>query len=112
MVALGVVTVGTTMACTPVARMFGFGATADAGARLEVRNNADVGANLYLLPRSGIHYQPAFVGVVGPRTTRTFRIRGSAPGDTVSIRVRPVDGSPEYVRNDVVLGGVAVWQIP
>jgi hypothetical protein len=83
-----------------------------AGSPIEVRNGAEVGVNVYLLGRSGIHFQSVFLGQVPSRTARTFCVHGAAAGDTVWLRARPLDGRPEFARDDVVVGPGAIWSIP
>jgi hypothetical protein len=82
----------------------------NANASVEIRNTADIGVNMYMLPRTGL--QEVFLGQVGPNSTRRIRIPRASPGDTIWLRARPIDGRPEYVRNDIVLGRESVWQIP
>jgi hypothetical protein len=82
----------------------------EADASVEIRNTADIGVNMYMLPRTGL--REVFLGQVGPKSSRRVRIPRAAAGDTVWLRARPIDGRPEYVRNDVVLGHESVWQIP
>ena len=96
-------------ACATLGSALGF-AGADRDATVEIRNTADIGVNLYMLPRAGL--REVFLGQVGPKRSRRIRVPRHTPGDTVWLRARPIDGSPEYVRNDVVLGREAVWQIP
>jgi hypothetical protein len=81
-----------------------------ADASVEIRNTADIGVNMYMLPRTGLN--EVFLGQVGPKSNRRVRIPRVAAGDTVWLRARPIDGRPEYVRNDIVLGRKTVWQIP
>jgi hypothetical protein len=99
-------------ACTTLRRALGFREEPAPGAALDIRNDADIAVNLYLLGRSGIHLQPAFLGWVRPRSVRRFRIEGTTPGDTVWLRARPIDGQPELARGDAVVGPGRVWRIP
>ncbi|MDF1501398.1 hypothetical protein [Roseisolibacter sp. H3M3-2] len=79
-------------------------------ATLEVRNEADVAANLYVLPRAT--FGEVFLGQVGPRASRTVRIRDASAGDTLSLQARPVDGRAVSTRERLVLGPGAVWRFP
>ena len=79
-------------------------------ATLEVRNDADVAANLYVMPRAG--FGEVFLGQIGPRARRTVRIRDAADGDTLALQARPIDGRPVHVRDRLVLAPGAVWRFP
>lgn len=97
------------MALGATACALGFRGSND-DASVEVRNTADIGVNLYVLHRTGL--KDNFLGQVGPKHSRRIRIPGASPGDTVWLRARPIDGRPDYVRSDIVLGHKTVWQIP
>ena len=112
-VALAVVaatTVGT--ACNFFKRVPSDAREAVPGPPIEIRNAARVGVDVYLLGRSNVHFQTVFLGRVPAQAARTFRVHGAAAGDTVWLRARPVDGRPEFARDDVVLGPGAVWSVP
>jgi len=79
-------------------------------ATLEVRNDADVAANLYVLPRAGSG--EVFLGQVGPHAGRTVRIRNAAAGDTIAVQARPIDGRAVSARDRLVLGPGVVWRFP
>ena len=80
------------------------------GPPLVVRNEARSGVNVYMLARVGAG--EVFLGQVGPGKSHTFRIRGTSPGDTVSLRAQPITGQEGYTRDRIVLGRDATWQIP
>ena len=103
-----VVALGAT-ACASLGSALGFGGS-NPDASVEIRNTADIGVNLYMMPRVGL--QEVFLGQVGPKRSRRVEVPRHTPGDTVWLRARPIDGRPEYARNDIVLGRTAVWQIP
>jgi hypothetical protein len=96
-------------ACAPLGRALGFGASAG-GASVEIRNTADIGVNMYMLPRTGLG--EVFLGQVRPQSSRRIRIPRATVGDTVWLRARPFDGRPLLARDDLVLGRDSVWQIP
>lgn len=77
---------------------------------IEVRNNTDVGLNMY--KATGVALHEVFLGQVGPRRSERVKIPDAAPGDTVWLRARPIDGRPQYVRDDIVVGRHVVWKIP
>jgi hypothetical protein len=77
---------------------------------LEVRNDADVAANLYVLPRAGLG--EVFLGQVGPHASRTVRFRHAAAGDTIALEARPIDGRAVSSRDRLVLGPGVVWRFP
>jgi hypothetical protein len=103
-----IVTLGVN-ACATLGSALGFGGSSH-DASVEIRNTADIGVNLYMMPRAGL--QEVFLGQVGPKRSRRIQVPRHTPGDTVWLRARPIDGRPEYARNDIVLGREAVWQIP
>jgi hypothetical protein len=87
-----------------------FPGSREPGPPLVVRNAARSGVNVYLSPKSGA--AEVFLGQVGPGKSHTFHIRGTSPGDTVSLRARPITGQEQYARDRIVLDPGATWQIP
>lgn len=107
--ALALATTLPTGACTSVGGALGFGAS-DPAASVEIRNTAGIGVNMYVVSRSGTG--EVFLGQVGPHASQRIRIPRAAAGDRVWLRAAPIDGRPAYVREDIVLGRTAVWQLP
>lgn len=95
--------------CAVVGGSLGFGGS-DPGAAVEIRNTEGIGVSMYMVSRGGMG--EVFLGQVGPHASRRILIPRASPGDTIRLRAAPVDGRPAHVREHVVLGREAVWQLP
>ncbi len=94
-------------ACASVARTLGF--QSSERVPFTVRNGADIGINVYMVPRTT--YGDVFLGQVGPGRAQTFQLRRVARGDTVAFRATATDGRPRDRRDVFVLGVDSVWVV-
>ena len=79
---------------------------AEVGVR--VTNNLSQGVNVYVVSGGS----DMFLRQVAANSTETLPVRGVAPGSTVTLRATAVDGSRTYTKDNVVLNGTYVWQVP
>lgn len=75
---------------------------------LRVTNNLSQGVNVYIVSGGS----DMFLRQVGANSTETLSVRGVASGSTVTLRATTVDGSRTYTKDNVVLSGTYVWQLP
>lgn len=81
-------------------------AVAEVGVR--VTNNLTQGVNVYVVSGGS----DMFLRQVAANSTETLEVRGVADGSTVTLRATTVDGSRTYTKENVVLSGTYVWQVP
>ena len=79
---------------------------AETGVR--ITNNLSQGVNVYVVSGG----TDMFLRQVGANSTETLPVRGVASGSTVTLRATTVDGSRTYTKDNVVLSGTYVWQVP
>jgi ABC-type glycerol-3-phosphate transport system substrate-binding protein len=79
-----------------------------ATASVQLTNNASQAVNVYVVSAG----TDIFLQQVAARSTETLPVRGVADGSTVTLRATTVDGSYTYSKENVVLAGSYVWQIP
>lgn len=77
---------------------------------LAFTNNLAQAVNLYVRPNSG--GGEIFVRQIAGKTTENVAVRGVSAGTSVTLRAAPVDGSVNYTRENVTLGGGATWSVP
>ena len=79
---------------------------AETGVR--VTNNLSQGVNVYVVSGG----TDMFLRQVAANSTETLPVRGVASGSTVTLRATTVDGSRTYTKDNVVMSGTYVWQVP
>ena len=80
-----------------------------ASVALRVTNSLAQPVNVYVVANG----TELFVRQVSASATEQFAVQGVAPGSTVTLRARQVDGRQVYERAGVVLqGGVIEWRVP
>ena len=79
---------------------------AETGVR--ITNNLSQGVNVYVVSGG----TDMFLRQVGANSTETLPVRGVASGSTVTLRATTVDGANTYSKENVVLSGTYVWQVP
>ena len=75
---------------------------------LQMTNNLSQGVNVYVVSGGS----DVFLRQVAANSTETLAVRGVAAGSTVTLRATTVDGSRTYTKDNVVLSGTYVWQVP
>jgi hypothetical protein len=81
-------------------------AVAEVGVRMT--NNLSQGVNVYVVSGGS----DMFLRQVAANSTETLEVRGVASGSSVTLRATTVDGSRTYTKENVVLSGTYVWQVP
>jgi ABC-type glycerol-3-phosphate transport system substrate-binding protein len=79
-----------------------------ATASVQLTNNASQAVNVYVVSAG----TDIFLKQVAARSTESLPVRGVADGSTVTLRATTVDGSYTYSKQNVVLSGSYVWQVP
>lgn len=100
---------GVASACAARQVEVGTGAEPAAATSLEFTNNLPQAVNVYLRAGTG---SEIFVRQVPGRSTETVPVRGVPDGATVQLRIAPVDGSPAYTREHVVVGRGTAVRVP
>jgi hypothetical protein len=96
--------------CGPRQVVVGTGAAATAAApSFEFTNNLAQGVNVYLRGPDGAE---VFLRQVAGRTTESVAVRGVREGTAVRLRVAPVDGAPNIVRENVIVGPGTTVRVP
>ena len=100
----------TLAACGPRQVEVRTGASPDAASAVGVRvtNNLSQGVNVYVVTGGS----DLFLRQVAANSTETLDVRGVAPGSSVTLRATTVDGTRTYTKENVVLSGTYVWQVP
>ena len=80
----------------------------EATASIQLTNNASQAVNVYVVSAG----TDIFLKQVAARSTESLPVRGVADGSTVTLRATTVDGSYTYTKENVVLSGSYVWQVP
>lgn len=77
-------------------------------ATFRVTNNLTQPVNVYVTSAG----TDVLAGQVAPNSTQMLTVPGVAPGSTVSLKARTVDGTRSYSRDDVVLTSSFTWEVP
>ena len=108
--ALVVVLAAPLAACGQRAVEVGTGATpAPVATTFEFTNTLAQAVNVYLRGPDGAE---VFLRQVGGRSTETVPVRGVTEGAVVQLRIAPVDGAANIVRNNVVVGRGTPVRVP
>ena len=75
---------------------------------LQVTNNLTQPVNVYVVSGGS----DIFLRQVGANATESLPVQGVAAGSTVTLRATTVDGTRTYTKENVVLSGNYVWQVP
>lgn len=75
---------------------------------VRVTNNLSQGVNVYVVSGGS----DMFLRQLAANSTETMDVRGVAAGSSVTLRATTVDGTRTYTKDNVVLSGTYVWQVP
>ncbi|HET7456081.1 MAG TPA: hypothetical protein VFJ74_00390 [Gemmatimonadaceae bacterium] len=107
---LALAAAATLSACGPRQVEVRTGASPDAAASVGVRvtNNLSQGVNVYVVNGGN----DMFLRQVAANSSETLDVRGVAAGTSVTLKATTVDGTRTYTKENVVLSGTYVWQVP
>lgn len=80
----------------------------DTGPAINVTNNLSQAVNIYAVNGE----TEMLLKQVGPNNTVRIPVTSIAPGTSVTLRARTVDGTRTLERPNVVIGGTFDWRLP
>ncbi len=79
-----------------------------ASVAVRMTNNLSQAVNVYVVSGGS----DIFLKQVAPNSTEQLPVQGVATGASVTLKAVPVDNSQTYTRDNVVLTGTYMWQVP